>query len=482
LFSNSARSPEEAMFHIIHEAKRTVPSVLYIPHIMRLWKKVLSFAQREAFLAMMSEIQPKAPLIVIAFTEDKQDEFDDEIDTKNGDILAQMFDPETEVIEVENANDQQRREYFKPIFDASTQPPEEDVRDEEPVEILTVLPIPESRELTEKEEKRLRRKEDGLLRELRIFLRDTWLKINREQKFFMFRTPVDTEEIYDYLEYVEKPMDFDLMLTKLDNAEYRCAQDFLDDIDLIANNALKYNSDLQYETNKVICHRARALQDFAYALLKAEMDTDFEDNCKEIISRRKKLTEKLNKPTTLQGFDPKTKSVVPLASTANAVPGSKPSDSSADPTTSKQPPKKKKRKSRWSSGLPDKKRSKRVPKRDENVEVDENPSVETSMEKSKDDSKLDQDDTFENEESDSDEEVTLNESKEMKIDFKKLKAIEDDLVKRTEDFHIENLERIFTKLMECVSHYRNVYDRSQLPQDLTDKMKTLKLLPLKKKS
>ena len=48
-------------------------------------------------------------------------------------------------------------------------------------------------------------------------------------------------------------MDFDLMLTKLDNAEYRCAQDFLDDIDLIANNALKYNSDLQYETNKV-CH------------------------------------------------------------------------------------------------------------------------------------------------------------------------------------------------------------------------------------
>ena len=210
-------------------------------------------------------------------------------------------------------------------------------------------------------------------------------------------------------------MDFDLMLTKLDNAEYRCAQDFLDDIDLIANNALKYNSDLQYETNKVICHRARALQDFAYALLKAEMDTDFEDNCKEIISRRKKLTEKLNKPTTLQGFDPKTKSVVPLASTANAVPGSKPSDSSADPITSKQPPKKKKRKSRWSSGLPDKKRSKRVPKRDENVEVDENPSVETSMEKSKDDSKLDQDDTFENEESDSDEEVTLNESKEMKV-------------------------------------------------------------------
>ena len=234
-------------------------------------------------------------------------------------------------------------------------------------------------------------------------------------------------QIYDYLEYVEKPMDFDLMLTKLDNAEYRCAQDFLDDIDLIANNALKYNSDLQYETNKVICHRARALQDFAYALLKAEMDTDFEDNCKEIISRRKKLTEKLNKPTKLQGFDPKTKAVVPLASTSSSaavVPANKLSEG-VDQTkavTAKQTPKKKKRKSRWSSGLPDKKRSKRVPKRDDHENVDQNQldndvpaSVETSMEKSKDDSKLDQDHTFENEESDSDEEVTLNESKEMKV-------------------------------------------------------------------
>ena len=38
-----------------------------------------------------------------------------------------------------------------------------------------------------REEKRLRRKEDALLRELRIFLRDIWAKINRESKFFMFR-------------------------------------------------------------------------------------------------------------------------------------------------------------------------------------------------------------------------------------------------------------------------------------------------------
>ena len=206
------------------------------------------------------------------------------------------------------------------------------------------------------------------------------------------------------------------MLTKLDNAEYRCAQDFLDDIDLIAGNALKYNSDLQYETNKVICHRARALQDFAYALVKAEMDTDFEDNCKEIISRRKKLTEKLKEPNTLQGFDPKTKAVVPLNSSLQIK--DKPvgiDAANAVATTSKPAPKKKKRKSRWSSGLPDKRRPKPKPKPKDD---EENP--DTSMEQSKDDSKMDQDiDTLEHEESDTDEEVTLNESKEMKV-FKAL--------------------------------------------------------------
>ena len=103
-----------------------------------------------------------------------------------------MFDTDTEIVTIRSANADQRREYFKPIFDIATTPPEEDAdeakNEENPrQEILAVLPIPESRELTEKEEKHLRRKEDTLLRELRIFLRDTWQKINREQRFFMFR-------------------------------------------------------------------------------------------------------------------------------------------------------------------------------------------------------------------------------------------------------------------------------------------------------
>ena len=78
-------------------------------------------------------------------------------------------------------------------------------------------------------------------------------------------------------------------------------QDFLNDIDLIAENAIEYNCDLKYETNRIICHRARALQDFAYALVKAEMDTDFEDECREIHRRRLEASDKLKKIDKEQG-------------------------------------------------------------------------------------------------------------------------------------------------------------------------------------
>ncbi len=67
----------------------------------------------------------------------------------------------------------------------------------------------------------------------------------------------------------------------------------------------------------------------------------------------------------------------------------------------------------------------------------------------------------------------------MQIDIKKLRQIEDDVVKRTEGFDTENLERIFTKLMECVAAYKTTFERAQLPQDMLDKLDSLKILPQK---
>ena len=63
----------------------------------------------------------------------------------------------------------------------------------------------------------------------------------------------------------------------------------------------------------------------------------------------------------------------------------------------------------------------------------------------------------------------------MQIDHKKIKKIEDDLINKTENFTIEVLERIFTTLTECVAHYKPIYDRNQLPKELTDRLASLKV-------
>ena len=52
------------------------------------------------------------------------------------------------------------------------------------------------------------------------------------------------------------------------------------------------------------------------------------------------------------------------------------------------------------------------------------------------------------------------------MDFKKLKQIQDDLITQTENSTTEILERIYTKLMECVSHYKGVYNRENLPKKM----------------
>ncbi|KAF6197808.1 hypothetical protein GE061_008775 [Apolygus lucorum] len=107
----------------------------------------------------------------------------------------------------------------------------------------------------------------------------------------MFSKPVDVNEVPDYLQVIKEPMDLETMMTKIDHLEYTCAQDFLNDIDLLCTNALEYNPDRD-PADKQIRHRACYLRDTAYALIKAEMDSDFEINCRQIRDDRKKRMQR----------------------------------------------------------------------------------------------------------------------------------------------------------------------------------------------
>ena len=270
-------------------------------------------------------------------------------------------------------------------------------------------------------------------------------------------------------------MDFDQMQAKLDNHGYKCAQDFLDDIDLVAENAIKYNGDPNYETNKIICHRARALQDFAYALVKAEMDTDFEDDCKEIVRRRKSLTTELKK--TEKESEKKFFSMADHEHDKN--------ESVLSATNFHRKRKPRRKISKWQRGYtPKAKKSK--DKLDKDDLTEPNTTEKEIDEHVNDDNPDGQDENGHSDENsdamyDIENEDTLVSASGMDIsatspneqvptfqlDEEKLINIEKELLKKTDNLAVEHIERVYCHLIECVRTYQDRHDR----KNLTDVMR-----------
>merc|ERR1719167_1597740 len=65
LFSNSARTPEEAVTSLVHLARRTQPGVLYIPHLSSMWS-VSSETVRATLVTALTDCPPTAPMLVLA--------------------------------------------------------------------------------------------------------------------------------------------------------------------------------------------------------------------------------------------------------------------------------------------------------------------------------------------------------------------------------------------------------------------------------
>ncbi|KAL2895182.1 Bromodomain and PHD finger-containing protein 3 [Bienertia sinuspersici] len=74
----------------------------------------------------------------------------------------------------------------------------------------------------------------------------------------VFAEPVDPEELPDYHEIIENPMDFDTVRKKLMGGLYIILEQLEDDINLICSNAMQYNA-----PSTVFFRQARAIQELA---------------------------------------------------------------------------------------------------------------------------------------------------------------------------------------------------------------------------
>ncbi|XP_066152334.1 ATPase family AAA domain-containing protein 2-like isoform X2 [Euwallacea fornicatus] len=279
LFRDPGRTPEEVCIQIFNEARRNVPSIIYIPSINRLWELV-SDTFRAIFLSQMNEIYPNIPILFLVTADVVYNELPEP--------LQEVFSPyRKEIQEVRPPSTDSRRQFFKSLLLDICLRPLRPVRERPKTPPpLPRAPTPPPPPLTEEQAQKVYDTEEHTLRELRIFLRDMCKKLANNKLFFMFTKPVDTEEVPDYTEIIKQPMDLETMMMKVDFHRYECAKDFLIDIDLICQNALEYNP-AKTSADKQIRHRACSLRDYAYTLIKTEMDSDFEDKCQDIKKKRK---------------------------------------------------------------------------------------------------------------------------------------------------------------------------------------------------
>ncbi|KAJ8000138.1 hypothetical protein DPEC_G00201730 [Dallia pectoralis] len=281
LFGVSSTSPEEACAQVFCEAKRTSPSILYLPHIQQWWDTV-GPALKATFLGLLQDIPSFAPVLLLATSNVSHNDLDDEIQT--------LFRAEyREVHAIQIPTQQQRRDFFEDLIlnQAAKAPACKKKSLMHAMEVLPLAPPSPPRQMTVRELLCLEDQEEDTLRELRLFLRNVTERLSRDRRFKAFNKPVDVEEVPDYITVIKQPMDLSTVLSKIDLHKYVTAREFVHDVDLIWKNALEYNPDSD-PADRQIRHRACALKDTVYAIIRDELDEDFNRICEQIKDSRDK--------------------------------------------------------------------------------------------------------------------------------------------------------------------------------------------------
>ncbi|KAK2856469.1 hypothetical protein Q5P01_005204 [Channa striata] len=280
LYSVTAKTPEESCAQVFREARRSIPSVVFMPHISEWWETV-GDTVKSTFLTLLQDVPSFSPVLILATAETHYSQLSDEVRS----IFQRTYG---EVVTLCPPGEEDRKSFFYDLLLVqAARPPPYHRNKGRCEEVLPVAEAPGPRVLSAEEQRRLVEQEENTLRELRLFLRDVTKRLATDKRFNIFSKPVDIEEVSDYLEVIQQPMDLSTVMTKIDTHKYLTVKDFLVDVDLICSNALEYNPDKD-PGDKVIRHRACSLKDTAHAIFAAELDPEFDRMCEDIKEARRK--------------------------------------------------------------------------------------------------------------------------------------------------------------------------------------------------
>ncbi|KAH0448296.1 hypothetical protein IEQ34_022096 [Dendrobium chrysotoxum] len=114
----------------------------------------------------------------------------------------------------------------------------------------------------------------------------------RKDTYGVFSEPVDPEELPDYHEVIEYPMDFSTVRKKLSSGAYKNLEQFEKDVFLISSNAMRYNA-----TDTIYYRQARSIQDLAKKNFEnLRQESDKEPEMKTVVRRGRPPSKNISRP------------------------------------------------------------------------------------------------------------------------------------------------------------------------------------------
>ncbi|PPS04100.1 hypothetical protein GOBAR_AA16548 [Gossypium barbadense] len=215
----SAKTSEEAVVHIFSEARRTTPSILYIPQFNLWWDNAYE-QLRAVLLTLLEELPSDLPILLLGTSSTSLAELD-------GNPYS-VF-PQRTALSV--------------LLEAMTKKSKEPKSLPELPKVPKVASGPKVSELKAKVEA-----EHHAIRRLRMCLRDVCNRILYDKRFSAFHYPVTDEDAPNYRSIIQNPMDVATLLQRVDSGQYLTCSAFVQDVDLIVTNA---------KVDHVTCHSLR---------------------------------------------------------------------------------------------------------------------------------------------------------------------------------------------------------------------------------
>ncbi|XP_021752704.1 ATPase family AAA domain-containing protein At1g05910-like [Chenopodium quinoa] len=253
----SAKTPEEALVHIISEARRTTPSILYLPHY-DLWWENAHDQLRAVLLTLLEELPSELPILLLGTTSDLPPDVDER---------HRIFS-ERSIYKVDGPSNEDLSLFFDRLIEASLSVPSE-ANTKTPKTSTSLPELPKAPKVASgpkiSELKAKVEAEQHALRRLRMCLRDVCNRILYDKRFSAFHYPVTDEDAPNYRSIIHNPMDMATLLQRVDSGRYIKSSDFLQDVELILHNAKAYNGD-DYNGARIVS-RAHELRDAVQGML-----------------------------------------------------------------------------------------------------------------------------------------------------------------------------------------------------------------------